>query len=383
MSMYSVASFIFWFGVVFIVYAYVGYGALMYVMSLFRCKPVDKREATPRVTLIIAAYNEEKGIRDKLENVLSLAYPDDRLEIMVGSDASTDQTDEIVASYADRGVILARVEGRKGKTEVQNQCAAMASGEVLVFTDATTVLEKNSLKEIVANFNDPSVGCVGARLVYRNRSETQLGEGGVSYWNYESNLKRIESSVSSLIGVSGCYYAVRKSLYTPIDPDLISDFVIALETVEKGYRVIYEDKALCEEETLDDVPDEFNMRIRVALRSYRALWEKRALLNPFRYGLFSIQLISHKVMRYLVGVVAIIVLAANLLLLDSQFYRAMLYFQLLCYLSAALSYLLFIRKGKKGLFSAPFYLVLVNAAATEALFKFIKGESVRVWVPKR
>jgi len=383
MNIYSVAEIVFWTGMGFLFYTYIGYGLVMYFLSLFKSKNIRKGSIRLKTTVIITAYNEEKVIENKLENVLALDYPKDCLEVLVGSDGSTDRTDSIVSSFSDKGVRLIRVEGRLGKTAVQNKCASEASGDILVFTDATTYLRSDSLSQIIENFNDPKIGCVGARLKYRNTSETGLGEGGVSYWSYETKLKKLESQVCSLIGVSGCYYAVRKSLYRDIHADLISDFVIALQTYEDGYRVIYEEKAICEEDTLDNAFDEYKMRVRVALRSYKALWEKRALLNPLKYGLFSIQLVSHKLMRYSVGIVAVLILTSNIFLLQSAFYQLSLAMQILFYLAAMVSFVLVIRKGKKGIISAPFYLVLVNMAAIKAMYMFFKGGSIKVWTPIR
>jgi cellulose synthase/poly-beta-1,6-N-acetylglucosamine synthase-like glycosyltransferase len=364
-------------------YIYLGYGILLYILSIFIRKPVNKHKITPNITIIIAAYNEETSIASKIENALALEYPEEKLEIIVGSDASNDDTDKVIKTYSDRGVRLIRVEGRLGKTAVQNECVKHASGEIIIFTDATTLLYPDSVVNMVSNFYDNEVGCVGARLVYTNRGQTQVGHGGTSYWNYETSIKQLESQINSLIGVSGCFYAIRKSLYTTIPNHLISDFVVALKTVKNGYRVIFENTAICEEETLAGIPDEIHMRIRVALRTYTALYEYKEMLNPFKYGLFSVQLISHKILRYGAGIFLAGAFISNIILLDTNLYRFTFALQLLFYSSALFGHLRYLTSNKRGILSIPYYFVLVNYAATIALIRFCKGDKVVTWETKR
>ena len=198
------AEIFFWVSVLGIGFAYFGYGALLWALSkIWTRGGVKDQSHVPSVTFIIAAHNEERSIEGKLRNVLGLDYPRDKLEVIVGSDASSDETDEIVRRWAGEGVQLLRMQDRTGKTAVQNACAEKARGQILVFTDATTVLDRASLRELVANFADPEVGCVGARLIYQNAGDSQVGKGGVSYWGYETQIKLWESELNSLIGVSG------------------------------------------------------------------------------------------------------------------------------------------------------------------------------------
>ena len=263
------------------------------------------------ITAIITAYNEEKHIRQKIRNVLALDYQWELLDIIVASDASSDATDSIVLECDAPNVKLLRVEGRLGKTACQNAAASIASGDILVFMDATTMTDGNALQAIARNFHDPSVGCVAGRLVYRARGTDVTGKGGTSYWGYETLLRMAESALGSLIGVSGQLYAVRRSAYRPIAPDLISDFVIAMAIREQGLRTVLEPDAICYEDTLDRADQELSMRIRVGLRSLYALATKRHLLNPFRFGAFAWQLASHKLLRYLSPVFWAVALLAN------------------------------------------------------------------------
>jgi cellulose synthase/poly-beta-1,6-N-acetylglucosamine synthase-like glycosyltransferase len=379
----AISEILFWVFFIFIIYTYFGYGVILFLISILFPRPVKKQDIFPNVTIIIAAYNEETAIKSKIDNTLALDYPPDKLEIIIGSDASADRTDEIVKEYPSDRVRLIRVEGRQGKTGVQNECVKSASGEIIVFTDATTILLHDSVRNLVRNFADNTIGCVGAKLIYVNPNQTQLGQGGTSYWSYETFIKKLESNVNSLIGVSGCFYALRKTLYEPVSRHLISDFVVALHTFKKGYRVLFEETAICKEETLENTEDELSMRVRVALRTYTALFEERDLLNPFRYGLFAFQLLSHKVLRYSVGIFMIGIFFTNLFLLDKVFYQITMIGQILFYVIAVIAHYKYKRDNKKGLFSIPYYLALTNIAALLALFRFIKGESVMIWEPKR
>jgi cellulose synthase/poly-beta-1,6-N-acetylglucosamine synthase-like glycosyltransferase len=214
--MIRVVEFIFWFAVVAIGYTYVGYPLLLILLSKLRGKPVMRREFEPSVTVIIAAYNEERDLAQKLENTLALDYPKDKLEILVTSDCSTDRTDDIVRSFAPRGVRLHRQEERLGKTAAQNAAVEKATGEVLLFSDATTHYRPDVLRSMVPSFADASVGCVTGNVIYSHDADSSVSHGTRSYWNYEFLLKKHESAITSLIGVCGCMYSGTNSAYVPL-----------------------------------------------------------------------------------------------------------------------------------------------------------------------
>src|SRR5262245_50419403 len=230
-------------------YIYIGYPVLMFVLSRLFRQPVRRATIVPRVSMIIAARNEEESIAIKLENALSLDYPSDKFEIIVASDASTDRTDEIIRGFSDRGVILHRQELRQGKTRAQHRAVSVSSGDILIFSDATTMYERDVIHTIVRNFADPNVGCVGGQLVYVNSKSSPIGKGCRSYWNYEKMIKGWESAFGSLIGVSGCLYAVRRSCHAKLASDMIDDFVIATEIQLQGLRTVYEPEAISKEDT--------------------------------------------------------------------------------------------------------------------------------------
>jgi len=256
---------LFWIFIGGVLWTYVGYPLLLLVLARFARRNLTRAPFEPSVSLVIAAYNEENDIRQKLTNSLQLDYPRDKLQIIVASDCSTDRTHDIVREFENKGVALVILPERGGKTAAQNAAVKKARGEIIVFTDATTQLHRRTVKDLVGGFADPQVGCIGAELEYVTVEGTAVGKGGTTYWRYEKKLKELESTVNSLTGVSGCLYAIRASVYTPIDPDLISDFVVTSEVFAKGYTTAYACGAIAQEKTHEDTSKEFDMRVRIAV----------------------------------------------------------------------------------------------------------------------
>lgn len=372
-----------WSALALLAYIYVGYPALAIAIARLWPRSIAKAEQSPTVTVVIAAYNEEKHIAHKIRNVLDLEYPEDRIEVIVASDASSDATDQIVVDGDEPNVRLLRVEGRLGKTACQNAAAQAASGEILVFTDATTRIEPHALRAMVANFSDASVGCVAGRLAYVAQRDEATGRGGNSYWNYEIMLRMAESSLGSLIGVSGCLYAIRRGAYRAIAPELISDFVTAMVVREQGLRTVLEPGAVCYEDTLDQPDRELSMRVRVGVRSLVALAAQKRFLNPFRFGAFAWQLWSHKLLRYLSPVFWMIALLANAALALQGRYLWLLVMQLALLLSGAIGFTPLREVASLRLLSKPYYFLLTNLASAVSLFRFIRGERVVTWTPLR
>jgi cellulose synthase/poly-beta-1,6-N-acetylglucosamine synthase-like glycosyltransferase len=385
----TAAQVVFWLGAAALGYTYAGYAALVALLSRVAGRDVrrapDGSDFLPPVTVIITAYNEERDLAAKLDNTLALDYPREKLEIVVASDCSSDGTDEIARSYSSRGVRLHRQPVRGGKTSAQNAAVELARGEIILFSDATTLYRADVLRRMIPNFADESVGCVAGKLIYVDPSASGVGAGARSYWGYESFLKRHESRASSLIGVSGCLYAVRRSAYVPLYEEACSDFIIATKMVEQNLRAVYEPAAVCTEETNRWADKEFRMRVRVITQTYTDLWRHRAMMNPFRSGFYAVQLVSHKVMRYLVPLfLALVFISSVLLAPRSWFYALALFAQLAFYSLAAAAWL----AGRAGLrvpkvFSLPHYFVLANAAAVMALYKFLRGERYARWEPIR
>jgi cellulose synthase/poly-beta-1,6-N-acetylglucosamine synthase-like glycosyltransferase len=382
--MTSVAEIIFWAGVLALAYTYAGYPVLVWAVSRLRPRALARGACEPTVTVIITAYNEERDLAAKLENTLALDYDPAKLEVLVASDCSSDRTDEIAREFAARGVRLHRQPERLGKTAAQNAAVELARGEIILFSDATTLYRRDVLRAMLPNFADASVGCVAGHLVYVDPAKSGTGAGARSYWGYETFLRRHESRACSLIGAPGCLYAVRRAAYVPLYPEACSDFIIATKMVEQGLRAVYEPAAVCTEETNSRAGKELRMRVRIITQTFTDLWRHRAMLNPLRGGFYAVQLLSHKVMRYLVPLFLLACLASALALAPgSRFYAAAALAQLLFY-AAAVAGLLLERLGLRSrLLALPQYFVLANVAALVALYKFARGERYARWEPIR
>ena len=367
-----------------VAYAYVGYPLLIFVWARVLPKPVRKSDITPGVSIVIAAHNEERHIAEKLENTLALEYPTGKLEVIVASDCSDDRTDAIVSSYAHRGVSLVRVPERLGKSVAQNVAARSASGEILVFSDATTVYASDALRRIVRSFADPQVGCVAGQLIYVDSPASAVSQGCRSYWSYEKFIRESESDAGSLIGVSGCLYAVRRSSYARLALDMSSDFVVASEIRLQGQRTVYEHAAVAMELTNKDSRNEFKMRVRVIEQTLSALHRYgRPLPSEFR-GLFAFQLVSHKLLRYAVPFFLMAALFLNLLLaVASTTYFVLLLLQLTFYLIATLGFVAERSNLRLRVLAIPHYFVLANAASLVGFIKFIRGQAHVIWEPVR
>jgi cellulose synthase/poly-beta-1,6-N-acetylglucosamine synthase-like glycosyltransferase len=377
-------EFLFWTACVTLVYVYVLFPVLVRLLASRFGTTVPEQDLPLSVSIIVTAYNEEKGILAKIENLLSLDYPSHLVDVIVASDASSDATDRLVREYGSDRVKLLRVEGRKGKTNCQNAAAAIACGEILVFTDATTRLDALALRCLTRCFYAADVGCVAGRLLYVSPTESATGQGGEAYWDYEIKLRMAESAFGSLIGVSGCLYAVRRSAYLPINPSLISDFVVSMKMRQQSLRTVLAANAICYEDTLTRGAHELSMRVRVAIRSINALICERRFLNPWRYGIFAWQLWSHKLLRYASPFIWMIALGTNFALARNHpLYLGLLLCQLAVIVAGAMGFILQSRVAKLGILSQPYYFLLTNMASFVAALRYAKGERMVTWKPVR
>jgi len=280
--------------------------------------------------------------------------------------------------------LLHRQPERLGKTAGQNAAVELARGEIILFSDATTNCRPDVLRVMMPAFADASVGCVAARLIYVDPANTSVGRGARSYWGYETFLKQHESRVGSLIGASGCLYAVRRSAYVSLYNEACSDFIIATKMVEQGLRAVYEPEAICTEATNLRAGKELQMRVRVITQTFTDLWRHRSMLNPAKSGFYAVQLLSHKVLRYLAPVFLLGMLVASVFLASSsRFFAAVFFAQAGCYLLAAFSWLLEQFGVHSRLLALPQYFVLTNLAPLLAGYKFVTGERYARWEPIR
>jgi cellulose synthase/poly-beta-1,6-N-acetylglucosamine synthase-like glycosyltransferase len=377
----------FWICLGLMIYIYAGYPAIVCLLAPILNRNVKKADIEPSITVVIAAFNEEREIRDTVVNKLAQDYPSDCLEVIVVSDGSTDRTDEIVRGLAERNegrLRLLRQEPRQGKTQALNLALRHTSRDLVVFADANSIYAPNALRALVRSFADTSVGYVTGQMVYTNPAGAGMGEGAGTYMSYENRLRALETKLGSIVGVDGGIDAIRRELYVPMHPDQLPDFVLPLSVVEEDRRVVYEPEAVVSEPGLANAKDEFRMRVRVSLRALWGLYDKRSLLNPFRYPLFAWQLISHKVLRY----VAFLPLAGVLLFNapavgQHPFYAGFLALQLAAYAFAALGHSLRRLPATASKLLVPYYFVVLNAACVIAFWKFLTGQKMVVWTPRR
>ncbi len=371
---------VFWFSLIMIVYPYFGYPLVLYFLGKIRVagnpNGVPSGEFTPTVTVLIPAHNEEGTIESKIRNTLSLEYPRKNLQIIVVSDGSTDATNAIVRKYLVEGVTFIAMESRRGKAQALNAGLAAATGDIVVFTDVSILLEPDSLRAIVKRFREDTIGCVSG-------SDCIPGGGGEGiYGRYELYLRAMESAVHSIVGASGSFYAQRRSICPPFLEGMAPDFLSALTTVEKGYRAVTESMACGHMASAKQAKDEFRRKERTILRGMTTLYQKKNLLNPYRYGIFSFFLWSHKVSRWLVPFFMILLFLLNAFLLEERFYGAIFIAQCIFYLAACVS-LLGTGVSCSPLSKIPYYFCLSNAAILSATMKYAIGIRQEIWTPTK
>ena len=373
------ATAIFWLAVFLLFYVYAGYPLLLALIGLLVRGKRPERGYYPKVSVLIAAYNEEAAIAEKIKQTLALEYPKDSLEVLVLSDCSTDQTDEIVKSYPDSRVRLVRMAERRGKTSAQNFGIREAQGDVVVFSDATAIYHPKALAYLATNYQDPKVGAVSGRYKYFDpEDQSPTGLGSSAFWNYENMIKMMQSKIQTITGCCGCIYSVRKTAYTDLPDDIISDLVQPLQVIRKGYKVLFEDRALAYEETTKSTREEFSMRVRVVTRAMRGLLSVSDVLKPWKFAWPAFQLWSHKVLRWMVPLFLVTIFISNLFLLDSQLFRALMVAQLAFYAAAILNVVLPLHRVWKPL-GIPLFFCTLNAAALVSMFEICRGRKYVTW----
>ena len=373
-------EFIFFFSIVFILYAYFGYLLSLHILSFFKSCPVAKGNITPTVSFIITAYNEEKRIVEKIENTLKQDYPREKLEIIVASDCSSDRTDEIVKSYQSIGLRLVRASARKGKENAQKLAVDAASGDILIFSDSATILMPDGISKIVRNFNDPTVGCVSSVDKFIDSEGSISGEG--AYVKYEMLSRSLETKVNTLVGLSGSFFAARKEVCKDWSADLQSDFNTLLNSIKIGLRGVSDPDSIGYYRNIADEKKEFDRKVRIVLRGISVFMRNLELLNPLKYGLFSWQLFSHKLCRWMVPFGMLIALGTNILLaFNSLFYTVALVIQIAFYGFALAG--MYLGSFSRGILKLPFFFVSVNYAILNAWFKYVSGERMVSWPPSQ
>lgn len=373
---------LFWVSAIGAVFSYFIYPILLMIIgSGKQVQDFDKQFNYPSITVIIPAYNEADRIAEKLDNTLAAAYPMGKREIIIASDASTDATDNTVTQYASKGVKLVRADARHGKEFAQALAISAATGEIIVFTDVSTTIAMTALQDIVKAFSNPKVGAVSSEDRIVGKDGQILGEG--AYVRYEMWLRRLESRVNSLVGLSGNFFAARKVVCNNWDPALPGDFNTAINCHVLGYKAITDSSVLGYYPDIQNERREYQRKLRTVVHGISSVLHRLDILNPARYGLFAMQIWGHKLMRWLVPWFLVLLLISSMLLLDAHWiYRVALYMQLFCYLMALLGWQ-YSTKLQSNVLKIPYFFVQVNLAIAHAWILYMRGERMATWEPTK
>jgi len=370
------------------IYVYIGYPALLFVLTKFlKNKTVNQAEITPNIAMIVSCYNEEDVIEKKIHDCLALEYPKDKIEFIFISDGSEDNTDNIIKQYQDKGIRLIRQEGRLGKTSGLNLGMQGLQAEIIVFSDANAIYNPQAIKKLVRNFNDESVGYVVGAALYTDSKESAAASSESAYWEYEMAIKKMETKLHSVVGGDGAIYAIRRKLYITLEREDINDFVNPLQIIDQGYRGIFEPEAKCFEETAGDFEKEGNRKERIVNRSFRGLMKVKSVMNPFKTGFFSLEVISHKLLRWLIPVFFMLAASGSIILslLDIYAFHYISIFGI-SFLWLALYGQLRAQKQDVSIhpiFYYPYYFMLVNIRSLFGIIAALRGNIQVTWSTPR
>ena len=377
----SLSEIIFWISSFLIVYSYAIYPLFLYL--LYKPDPIAdvpvRSEDLPHVSLVIAAYNEEKVIQSRLENCLALDYPKDKLEIIIASDGSDDRTNEIVRSYSDKGIVLFDYQDRRGKVNVLNETVPQVKHAIVAFSDANTMFKNDALRKLVAPFEDVKIGCVCGGLQFINAAGSKTGELEGFYWRYETMLKKMEGARGSLLGANGGIFAVRKELFVQCPSDtIVEDFFLPMKILQNGHYVVYEPHASAIEEAAHKIVQEKERRIRIGAGDFQALFRLLPMLNPLR-GFPALAFWSHKVLRWCAPFFLIISFVTNLFLLSNIFYLMLFMLQILFYLCAVMGRILSHAQKNIRFFNLCYYFVSMNSALFLGFCRYVANKQNVAW----
>jgi cellulose synthase/poly-beta-1,6-N-acetylglucosamine synthase-like glycosyltransferase len=373
-----IARIVLWASAAVAVYIYIGFPLLLAFLQRFARRPVAKRAIEPTVSLLVAAYNEAKVIEAKIRNSIALDYPADRIDIAIACDGPKDDTTAIAqrtaASIGQGRVRVFAYPQNRGKLYVLNDTMRELTGEIVVFTDAASMLAPDAVRRLMENFADPRVGAVSGVYRVLRGDDAALGNQEDLYWKYETFLKEAEGDVSSILGCHGALYAIRRELYPYPAPTTINDdYVIPMRILQRGYRVAYDSRAVANEEAHE--MSGFSRRVRIMTGNFQQLSELKALLKPLRPGP-AFFFLSHKAGRLIVPLAMIAMLVANLFLLDEPFYRNVFLAQLTFYALVVLGALV---RLKPKILRLPYYFCMINAAAFLGMYYALRGGRALAW----
>ncbi len=367
-------------------YVYIGYPVLLWILTRIHQKAHPRFDNfTQKVTLIVSCYNEADVIQEKIDNSLAIDYPAELFEIIFVSDGSTDGTDEIIKQCGDPRINLIRQEGRLGKTSGLNLAVPKAHGDFIVFSDANAMYQNDAIKKLIRNFKSDDIGYVVGAALYTDGDKSAAAESENRYWEYELAIKKMESDLHSVVGGDGAIYAIRKSLYQALDARDINDFVNPLQIIASGYRGLFEPDARCFEETANNFRKEARRKERIVNRSFRGLMKVKAVMNPFRFGLFALEVVSHKLLRWLIPIF-LLMIAFGSIILSYQQIAAFQWLYVLETLFLWLAIVGYIKQNQTAinpLFFYPYYFLMVNFYSLVGILKALSGNIQVTWSSPR
>ena len=366
-------------------FSYFIYPAILFFLPKKRHLNSDSNDALPNplpfISIIITAYNEESRIQQKIDNTLATKYPGDKREILIASDGSTDKTNQFAREYESRDVQLIEVTDRKGKENAQLQAIKHASSEILIFSDVATQIPENAFHIIAEIFEDPSIGAISSEDRFITEDGKVAGEG--AYVKYEMWLRKLETEINSLVGLSGSFFACRKTICDNWDINVPSDFNTALNCVKNGYAAVSSPELLGYYPNIKDESKEYQRKLRTVIRGMAALGSNISVLNPFKFGFFAFEVFSHKLMRWLVPWFMLSLLISNLLVWNNNLlYTILLVGQLAFYTLAILGFTSGALR-KFTLVKIPYFFIQVNIAIAHAGMQFIRGKRITKWEPSK
>lgn len=377
----------FWILAFIIFYTYLGYGiVLFFLIKIKRIFSKQKKvilteSELPEITLLIAAYNEQDYVKSKVENSLSLRYPSDKLHLMWVTDGSDDKTPDYLRAYEN--IIVLHKPERNGKIAAMNRAMKFVKTPIVVFSDANTLLGKESLMKIAQMFANPKTGCVsGEKRIFNTDEEAASAAGEGIYWKYESTLKRWDAELKTAVGAAGELFAIRTELFNEVEPDtLLDDFIISLRVAMQGYKIDYDPDAYAIETASANVKEELKRKIRIAAGGIQSVVRLYPLLNIFKYGIVSFQYISHRVLRWTITPIALMMIFfMNIFLInESIVYAIIMVLQLLFYVSSLIGWSLENKKMKVKIFFIPYYFFIMNYAVFMGFGRYIRNKQSVNW----
>lgn len=383
---------LFWILLFIVFYTYIGYGMLLYlIIKIRRILGIGKKAAIdysfePEVTLFIAAYNEKDYVEAKMKNSFELEYPKEKLNIVWVTDGSDDGTPELLKQYTNTTVH--HLAARNGKIGAMNRGMEFVKTPIVIFSDANTMLGKESIRRIVNQFGDETVGCVsGEKRIINKESDVASGAGEGLYWKYESTLKKWDAELYSVVGAAGELFAIRTKLYRHVEKDtLLDDFMISLRVAQDGYTIQYDPEAYAIESASANVKEELKRKIRISAGGIQSIVRLRSLLNVFKYGKLSFQYISHRVLRWTLTPLCLILLIPVLSILsyndgvfEFKLYNILFWLQLFFYIAALTGWFLENRSTRVKILFVPYYFFIMNLSVVLGFFRYLKNSQSVNW----